>query len=193
MYGGVRVIIVRLFIDPPNSNNMLPVQSVAKTMAVGSRSVWRLHDSMFVKLKINICSLYRKPVGQSTGHTLFMVASFLSSTFTPSLPQCSCWSPDGSVLLFATIDEQTIYSLTFSKAFHDQPGSSIGGSRVAVASVDVSSVEVEGEDGPVRVGGAVQAMVWDPTGSRLAVLFKNSDLIALFQTRLEPMLEIIPW
>ena len=70
MYGGVRVIIVRLFIDPANSKNMLPVQSVAKTMAVGSRSVWRLHDSMFVKLKINICSLHRKPVGQSTGNTI---------------------------------------------------------------------------------------------------------------------------
>lgn len=43
-------------------------------------------------------------------------------------------------------------------------------------------------------------MAWDPSGERLAVLFQKTkdeshsdEVIALFNTRLQPVLELIPW
>ena len=32
--------------------------------------------------------------------------------------RCACWSPDGSVLLFATVDEPIIYAITVSSEFN---------------------------------------------------------------------------
>ncbi|XP_013399135.1 aladin [Lingula anatina] len=107
--------------------------------------------------------------------------------------QAACWSPDGTVLLFATKEEPVIYLLKFTSTL-DGTDHSIGGSKVAVSSVDLSVVELENEDGPQRFGGCVQTMAWDPSGERLAVQFKgeNSDLIALFRTRVSPVFEIMP-
>jgi len=114
--------------------------------------------------------------------------------WTNLLSRCkaACWSPDGSALLFATASEPIIYSLTFTASpSHSQPA--IGGSKVAITSADLSELEVETQDGPVRVGGLIQSLAWDPSGERLAVQFKSgsTDLIALFQTRLHPILELV--
>ena len=108
--------------------------------------------------------------------------------------QSACWSPDGSTLLFATADEPKIYSLCFHQ-LDDERRPFVGGSKVAVSCVDLSVVEIETDAGAIRVGGTVQALAWDPTGERLAVQFKGqaSGLVALFQTRLQPILEVIPW
>ena len=59
--------------------------------------------------------------------------------------QTACWSPDGRILLFATVDEPTIYSLTFSQT-QDASDTVIGGAKVAVVAIDVSAVEIAGED-----------------------------------------------
>lgn len=60
--------------------------------------------------------------------------------------QTACWSPDGSVLLFATEIEPIIYSLSFSIA-QDERKAVIGGSHSAIAAVDLSEVLMQGEDG----------------------------------------------
>ena len=44
--------------------------------------------------------------------------------------------------------EPIIYSLTFAQPLGNQPV--IGGSKVAVNSVDLSEVEILSEDGPIR-------------------------------------------
>ena len=52
-------------------------------------------------------------------------------------------------MLFCTMDDPTIFSLTFAT----KPGekvSVIGGSEVAVASADLSEVEYDTKDGPIR-------------------------------------------
>ncbi|KAK2156791.1 hypothetical protein NP493_1929g00000 [Ridgeia piscesae] len=101
--------------------------------------------------------------------------------------KCAQWSPDGNILLFATVNEPIIYSLAFQHSgdFKD-PGT--GGSKVAVQCADLSETVIGG----ISVGGNIQAMAWDQTGERLAVQFTACELIALFQTRMQPVLEIIP-
>lgn len=111
--------------------------------------------------------------------------------------KAACWSPDGSILLFATENEPIIYSLMFSTT-RDDKCTVIGGSQSAVASVDLSEVEIQTEDGDsVRVGGLVQSMAWDPTGERLAVVLQDNKgnsqkCVALFRTKISPVLEITP-
>lgn len=53
------------------------------------------------------------------------------------------------MLLFCTVDEPIIFGLTFTKP-RDQTDSVIGGSEVAVAVADLSEVNFDTEDGPVR-------------------------------------------
>jgi len=58
--------------------------------------------------------------------------------------QTACWSPCGSMLLFATSEEPLIYSLTFSKLETVFQGDNA--SRSALPVVDLTEVEVsEGE------------------------------------------------
>lgn len=101
--------------------------------------------------------------------------------------KCAQWSLDGSMLLFATDNEPIIYSLAFQHSgdFKD-PGT--GGSKVAVQCADLSETVVGG----TSLGGNIQAMAWDQTGERLAVQFTACELVAIFQTRMQPVLEIIP-
>lgn len=55
--------------------------------------------------------------------------------------QASCWSPCGSVLLFATSEEPIVYSLTFSKL--DTVFQLDEASKTAVPVVDLTEVELE--------------------------------------------------
>lgn len=109
----------------------------------------------------------------------------------------ACWSPDGSVLLFATEIEPIIYSLSFSTA-QDERKAVIGGSHSAVAAVDLSEVMIQGEDGnDIKVGGLVHTMVWDQTGERLAVLLQDTAghvqrQIVLFRTKIDIMVQVTP-
>ncbi|XP_074647828.1 aladin-like isoform X2 [Tubulanus polymorphus] len=109
--------------------------------------------------------------------------------------QVACWNPQGTVLLFATRDEPTIYSLTFGN-IEQTSSAMIGGSKMAISCIDVSEVEVtSGGNETIRVGGTVHSMVWDPTGERLAVQFtgeNGSSLVVLFRTKVHNMIEIIP-
>jgi len=44
-----------------------------------------------------------------------------------------------------------------------------------------------------RVGGTVESMMWDTRGQYLSVLFKKTDLIAIFSTELHVVLQVAPW
>ncbi|PSN51777.1 Aladin [Blattella germanica] len=101
--------------------------------------------------------------------------------------QAACWSPCGSMLLFATSEEPMIYSLTFSR-----PGSvfcSDDISKTALPVVDLTEVEIE--DGE-RLGGSVTSLAWDKKGRHLAVLFKQTDFIAIFLTEIHAVLQVSP-
>ncbi|XP_041479263.1 LOW QUALITY PROTEIN: aladin-like [Lytechinus variegatus] len=108
--------------------------------------------------------------------------------------QSACWSPDGRFLLFCTENEPAIFALNFIHS-----GSKTGGAESAIKCADVSELAIDCDGQETRVGGLIQDMVWDNSGERLAVLFKGNpetgnagDLIALFNTRLTPTLQLIP-
>ncbi|XP_043939843.1 aladin isoform X2 [Protopterus annectens] len=112
--------------------------------------------------------------------------------------QTACWSPDGSRLLFTVEGESVIYSLQFSDTGGELLGQ-VGGSKTASVVADVSETTFETAEGEVRVGGEVQSMAWDPTGERLAVLFKGESenpatrtLIAVFKTNNSPVFQLLP-
>lgn len=118
----------------------------------------------------------------------------------PGRCQAACWSPNGRVLLFATVKEPVIFYLQFHTDQNETPPT-IGGSKAAIPLVDLSEVLYETGEQNHRVGGIVQDMAWDPTGERLAVIFKsNGDknhscynkMVALFRTRTHPVVDIAP-
>ncbi|XP_054033301.1 aladin [Dryobates pubescens] len=112
--------------------------------------------------------------------------------------QTGCWSPDGSRLLFSVLGEALIYSLSFSEYRGEMQGQ-VGGSKTASIVADVSLTTFETPYGEERVGGQVQAMVWDPTGQRLAAIIRgppgaagSQATVAVFRTRNSPVLELLP-
>ncbi|XP_068084668.1 aladin isoform X2 [Anabrus simplex] len=103
--------------------------------------------------------------------------------------QTACWSPCGSILMFATTEEPVIYSLSLSGAqilyqAKDTPP------KVALRAVDLTPIELESGD---RLGGLVHSLAWDHLGHHLAVLFKDCDVVAIFKTQLTPLLLVAPW
>ncbi|XP_063997053.1 aladin isoform X2 [Pogoniulus pusillus] len=112
--------------------------------------------------------------------------------------QTGCWSPDGSRLLFSVLGEALIYSLSFSEYRGEMQGQ-VGGSKAASIMADVSLTTFETLYGEERIGGDIQAMVWDPTGERLAVIIRGSpdaacsqSYVAVFRTRNSPVFELLP-
>ncbi|XP_073988138.1 aladin WD repeat nucleoporin isoform X2 [Rhodnius prolixus] len=98
---------------------------------------------------------------------------------------CACWSQNGATLLFTTNTEPYIYSLpSFSAVFTDK---SKRPSAYMVA--DLTRVQLPSG---YLVGGEVKGMAWDRSNRRLALIFKDSPLIAVFYTCLRPKLQIYP-
>ncbi|GAB6026590.1 hypothetical protein CHUAL_013003 [Chamberlinius hualienensis] len=105
----------------------------------------------------------------------------------------ACWSPDGIYLLVAVKDDPVIYSVRFANSEGDN---SVGGAKDAIPIVNLAPVTIESSDEQIYIGGSVQSMAWDKTGTRLAVSFeskgKSQELIAVFRTKLNPSLIVTP-
>ena len=81
----------------------------------------------------------------------------------------AAWAPDSPHLLFASREEPVLYCL--------RTGAEAG---AAIPVMDLSKVCLEeGEVG----GGLVQDIQWDPSGHRVAVVFRDSDLVALLRSK----------
>lgn len=104
--------------------------------------------------------------------------------------QSACWSPDGKILLFTLHDEEVIYSLTFQS----DSSSPTALTKTQISAIKVSAVNRDTETGLISLGGPVQDMAWDSNGERLAVSFMDpsAQFVAIFQTSLETIFEIIP-
>jgi len=99
--------------------------------------------------------------------------------------QSAVWSSSGQILLFVTQDDPVLYCIGFT------PGTGVGGTQIAGNVADLSLIELVSEDGePNRVGGAVQQLAWDPRSERLAVVFRDTEFIALFHTHINPELHL---
>jgi aladin len=109
--------------------------------------------------------------------------------------QSAVWSHDGSLLLFSCADECSIYCVHFSAASGEKQSSDLTYTDRAVICADLKNELVETETGEmVSVGGPIQSLAWDQTSERLAVQFGGiaAAYIAVFETRLKPILELVP-
>jgi len=110
--------------------------------------------------------------------------SWQPDRWTVALPkdsvQCAAWSPDSNFLVFATVDEPLLYSVSL-----------ISSGDSAVPVVDLSEV-IADEDDDLMGGGLVQDIVWDPAGYRLAVSYRKTSLISIFSTQTGRLLSITP-
>ncbi|KAI4469793.1 aladin [Holotrichia oblita] len=102
--------------------------------------------------------------------------------------QTASWSPCGSTLLFATTQETIIYALSFIKSDFIFAHDSSNSPNAAIPLYDVSKVDIDG----IIVGGIIQNMDWDPTGNHLAVIFSETNYVAVFTVTLDPVLQLNP-
>jgi len=111
--------------------------------------------------------------------------------------QCtnSCWSSDGSHLLFTVQNEPYIYATQFFNNKNDNT-IDIGGSGVAMKCTNLSSfasdIEVENSDDNSDI--SIKQMAWNPTNARLAVIIEidGKRKIALYHTQVKPQLQLVP-
>ncbi|RZC34365.1 aladin [Asbolus verrucosus] len=101
--------------------------------------------------------------------------------------QAACWSNCGTNLLFATNTDPVIYGLTIKS---DQVFTSTVDTSInhATPLFDLTKLDLEG----IAVGGIVQSMETDPKGNHLAVFFKTTNCVALFNVTRLPILQLIP-
>lgn len=103
--------------------------------------------------------------------------------------QSACWSPCASILLFVTSEETILYSLSSklnSAVFAHNASLS---PDMATPVLDLSRIELP--NGQI-IGGLVQAMDWDKKGRHLAMLFKDTNVVAVFTTSVLPVLHVTP-
>ncbi|XP_045471493.1 aladin-like [Harmonia axyridis] len=100
--------------------------------------------------------------------------------------QTACWTNCGTHLLFATSTEPLIYALRVKSGvvFTSDIESS---NDQAIPLFDLTKIELDG----VCIGGLVQTMEIDPKGNNLAVMFQNTDVIALFNIARKHNIELI--
>ncbi|XP_065086100.1 aladin-like [Ochlerotatus camptorhynchus] len=89
--------------------------------------------------------------------------------------QSVVWSRTGSHLLFVTTDDCFLYSLGFVE---DEVFTSTMMPKSALPIADLSKISI----GEAEVGGHPQALAWCPQNQYLAVTFKETPAIAIFNT-----------
>ncbi|RUS78728.1 hypothetical protein EGW08_013515 [Elysia chlorotica] len=109
----------------------------------------------------------------------------------------ACWSPDGSVLIFAMEGDSSLYAIKYREDFRGKKDAqSAAGTSVLLA--DLSPVSVSSDSGAEIIsGGEIHSLAWDETGERLAVMFEpdamgNNHVIAVFKVTINPVLELLP-
>ncbi|KAK7870531.1 hypothetical protein R5R35_002930 [Gryllus longicercus] len=103
--------------------------------------------------------------------------------------QSACWGADGHLLLFATTEEPCLYSLAFfnnQTVFREEVGlPAVTAQRV----LDLTATELPTGE---RLGGLVSSLAWDHTSRYLAIMFKSCNIIAVYRTRVDHGLHILP-
>lgn len=100
--------------------------------------------------------------------------------------QTACWANSGTTLIFATTTETIIYAVIV-KSDVIFTSDTEGSATQAVPLIDVSKVDIDG----VIVGGLIQCMESDPKGKHVAVLFQETDCVAIFRIIRQPGLQLI--
>lgn len=97
------------------------------------------------------------------------------------------WSPCARFLLFVTSEDPVLYSLGFADEllFNESHHPVVPKQSLPVA--DLSKISIDG----IEIGGITQQLAWN--GKYLAVTFKDTNAIAIFQTTIRKhQLSIVP-
>ncbi|CAG7836283.1 unnamed protein product [Allacma fusca] len=101
---------------------------------------------------------------------------------TSGLPvEAMCWAPDGGMIIFASDSYlYTILVLACEEDFVD-----VENARSAIPVFDLRTIQAlqEGTGDTFKVGGKVQQLCISSCGTRLAILFQSSDVVALFRVQ----------
>lgn len=100
--------------------------------------------------------------------------------------QTATWVDRGTTLIFATNTETVIYAVIVKNDLIFTTDSDSSATQ-ALPLIDVSKVDIDG----VIVGGLVQCMESDPKGKHVAILFQETDCIAIFRVIRQPKLQLI--
>lgn len=99
----------------------------------------------------------------------------------------ACFGPHQTLLFASTEDPATLFSLPLRDNIFDVPQGSTSNDdlKIAVPLIDLAKVvhPTEDLDSGVIIGGKVVAMDWDPSGQYLAILFQDSSMVAVFNTK----------
>ncbi|XP_055586621.1 aladin-like isoform X2 [Uranotaenia lowii] len=96
-------------------------------------------------------------------------------TINSGTVQSIVWSQTGSHILFVTSEECFLYCLSF---IEDEVFTSSFVPKSALPIADLSKITI----GQTEVGGHPQALAWCPQSQYLAVIFKDTSAIAIFNT-----------
>uniref|UniRef100_A0A1Y1ND83 Aladin seven-bladed propeller domain-containing protein n=2 Tax=Photinus pyralis TaxID=7054 RepID=A0A1Y1ND83_PHOPY len=101
--------------------------------------------------------------------------------------QACCWSPCEGIVLFVSNTEPIIYALSFT---HLEMifATSENSATLATPLYDLSRGEIDG----VIIGGTVQNMEWDPRNNIVAVLFQDTNYVAIFKVTIDPTIHLNP-
>ncbi|XP_033332839.1 aladin [Megalopta genalis] len=102
----------------------------------------------------------------------------------------ACFGPNLTLLFASTEDSATIFALPLQENIFDLKKPSFD-DTVAVPLIDLTRVNFSSDDDYVTVGGRIVAMEWDPSGTYLAILFQDSPLIALVETKVGNMSRVV--
>ncbi|KAF5283918.1 hypothetical protein FQR65_LT13679 [Abscondita terminalis] len=102
--------------------------------------------------------------------------------------QACCWSPCESVLLFVTTTEPIIYALSFVQSEMVFANSTQSSPNKAIPVYDLS----KGDYDNVVVGGIVTNMEWDLKKNFIAVLFRDTNYVAIFRVSIRPTVKLVP-
>lgn len=102
--------------------------------------------------------------------------------------QAACWSPCGTMLLFSSTEEPLIYALSFVQSDLIFAANSKNLPNQAIPVYDLTKVDIDG----LIVGGIVQNMEWDSKGDHVAVIFQDTNYVAIFKVAVHPVLQLNP-
>lgn len=102
--------------------------------------------------------------------------------------QAACWSHTSEFLVFATTNEPVLYGLTFQTADTVFVAHSETSANLSMPLYDLSRVDLDG----IIVGGLVQTIDIDPKDKHLAVIFRDSNCVAIFNVSQQPFMQLIP-
>lgn len=90
--------------------------------------------------------------------------------------------------MFATTDEPTLYGLTFQTADSVFVSPSDNSANLSIPLYDLNRVDLDG----IIVGGLVQTLDIDPKDKQLAVIFKDSNCVVIFDISQQPFMQLSP-